>query len=63
MSSGCFSAITKPLRQHSPAVLVVMGFLQLLHNIWLSDVPHVAVGGYHILCFNYFLYCWFLCCR
>lgn len=53
---GCFSAITKPLRQHLPAVLVVMGFLQLLHNIWLSDISHVAVGGYHFLCsfFHFF---------
>lgn len=50
--SGCFSAITKPLRQHLPAVLVVMGFLQLLHNIWLSDFSHVS-GGYHFL-FSFF---------
>lgn len=66
---GCFSAITKPLRQHLPAVLVVMGFLQPHHNIWLSDISHVVVGSYHLLCsfrfclISVLLFAWFLCCR
>lgn len=53
---GCFAAITKPLRQHLPAVLVVMGFLQLFHNIWLSDIPHIVVNGLHLLLLFDFIY-------
>lgn len=53
---ACFSAITKPLRQHLPAVFVLIGFLQLFHNIWLSHISYVVVvAPHHFSCeLNFF---------
>lgn len=59
--SGCFSAITKPLKQRLPAVLVATGFSDhtrpshrhllsfffvLLDLFFFSDLPVVYVAGY-----------------